>query len=118
MRSWRAQGTILELLSVISWQLCHRLMLRIGDFECFDVGRSKPDLGHIIRHGLRIVALEYLIFPRHFVGPREGWVLFRGSFQRIENRESSLDLAGLLLLPVRVMNQEKSKSQRLEKAER
>jgi len=60
--------------------------LRIGDFESLDVGRSKADLAHYIRDGLRIVTLEYLIFPRHFVWLREGWVLLLDSLQRIENR--------------------------------
>ncbi len=41
-----------------------RATLRIGDFECFDVGRSEADLGRHIRDGLRIVALKCLIFPR------------------------------------------------------
>jgi hypothetical protein len=54
--------------------------LRIGDFESFDVGRRKANLGRYIRNGFRIVPLKYLIFPRDFVGPREGWVLSLRSF--------------------------------------
>src|ERR1700683_4883629 len=63
-----------------------RATLRISDLECLDVGRSEGNLSRYIRHRLRIVAVEYLIFPRQFVGLREGWVLYTGSLQTIEDR--------------------------------
>jgi len=92
-----------------------RATLRIGDFECFGVGRNKADLGRDVRHGLWIVAPEYLIFPRHLGGAERG----PGSAPRFapKNPESSSALAGLLL-PVRVTNKEKSKPLAPEKEER
>jgi hypothetical protein len=63
-----------------------RVTLRIGDCECFDVRWSKADLGRYIRDRLRIVGLEYFLFPGHFVGTRQRWVLLFASFQRIQDQ--------------------------------
>src|ERR1700731_3929532 len=63
-----------------------RVTLIFDNFECLDVRGSEADLSGYFRRRFWIIAPEYLILPRHFVGPRAGRVLFLCSLQRIQNR--------------------------------
>jgi hypothetical protein len=73
----------------------HRAALRFGNLECSRVRRNKADSGRYIRDGFCIAAPEYLIFPRYFVGPKEGWILpsVRSKESRIMSKFGALALA-------------------------
>jgi hypothetical protein len=78
--------------------------LRIGDCECFCVRRRKTDLGRDSRNRVWVVGMKFSIFSSHFVRDETQLGFARRFAPR--NPESSSDLPGQLVLPVRVMNKE------------